>query len=380
MSDAINLKQDVMRLSRIKENVYDGVEVWADDVLIGSAPTGATLNNPYKVVFPWNTNQQGQTIANNIWSRLDGYVYNPYEADGALLDPAAQLGDLVRINGMRSVVGKKEPVMDALYASSIAAPQATEDDTEYDVQNVQQRLKKAVQSVSRAYATISVNVDNIIAEVTDGQGNYTVLNMNAQGVVVKGNSGQVSIKGSQIEAGSLVLTDNTAFTTVVGIASGAATDIYDIANGSYTGGTFINGQGIISPTISSPTITAGTITAATLFSPTIHASDFNIYMDQVSGGGGLNFYGYFDSSNPLFSITDLGTAPASVVLSSPATASQGSVRWHMNKTYVRGGIRLESTLSKDARIILEEGKTYGTLAQRSALSNPEAGQIFFVIS
>lgn len=354
MSDAINLKQSVMKFSRIKENVYDGVEVWADDVLIGSAPTGTTLNNPYKVVFPWNTNQQGQTIANNIWSRLDGYVYNPYEADGALLDPAAQLGDLVRINGMRSVVGKKEPVMDALYASSIAAPQATEDDTEYDVQNVQQRLKKAVQTVSRAYATLQVNVDDIIAEVTDGQGNYTVLNMNAQGVVVKGNSGQVSIKGSQIEAGSLVLTDNLSFTTVSGVANGAASDIDAIVDGTYLGGTFINGRAI--------------------YSPTIYANEFNV-LPQTQGinTGAFNLNGYYSSSAtqayPYFSIEfSNNTSAEGFPVVDVHSYLPAFVTWAFSGTIIQGILRLY------------EGQTYGTLAQRSALSNPKKGQIFFVVS
>lgn len=353
MSDAINLKQDVMRLSRIKENVYDGVEVWADDVLIGSAPTGTTLNNPYKVVFPWNTNQQGQTIANNIWSRLDGYVYNPYEADGALLDPAAQLGDLVKINGMRSVVGKKEPVMDALYASSIAAPQATEDDTEYDVQSIQQRLKKAVQSVSRAYATLQVNVDDIIAEVTDGQGNYTVLNMNAQGVVVKGNSGQVSIKGSQIEAGSLVLTDNITFNSVSSIATSALTAAQQIAAGTYSGGTFINGQ--------------------TIYSPTIYSNEFNVYpRTQGINTGSFNLYGYIDSVGDLdkyFAIEFSGTSQSTGFQIVDVKSYQPTyITWKFSSTLIDGEFRFY------------EGKTYGTLAQRNALSNPRVGQIFFVVS
>lgn len=357
MSDAINLKQSVMKFSRIKENVYDGVEVWADDVLIGSAPTGATLNNPYKVVFPWNTNQQGQTIAENIWSRLDGYVYNPYEADGALLDPAAQLGDLVKIDGVRSVVGKKEPVMDALYASSIAAPQATEDDTEYDVQNVQQRLKKAVQSVSRAYATLSVNVDNIIAEVTDGQGNYTVLNMNSQGVVVKGNSGQVSIKGSQIEAGSLVLTDNITFQNVSATASGAASDIDDLADGNYSGGTFIDGQSI--------------------YSPTIYANEFNVY-PKLDGGqytqdGSYNLHGYYTSLGVInflkISYSRYNPTGPLVGFNSPGGAQ---VFWSFDKTTISGDVSVQS-----GSVVLNSDN-YGTTLP--PVADAKVGQIFFLLA
>ena len=382
-------KLSVRDYTEKKGIVYDGVEVYGgeDDTLIGRYPTTGEISTPLVVSFPWNTNQQGQNIAEAVYHSIEYQTYNPVTVKEAVIDPAVEIGDTILINGKPFLVAKKNDLMDSLFTSDIEAPQEDEFTPEFKLLTSSERLRKSVQTVSKAYATLKVDVDDIVAEVTDGQGNYTVLTMNSQGVVVKGNSGAVTIAGSQIEAGSLVLTNNSSFNGVASTASSAAStasdaasDVYNIANGSYTGGTFINGQGIISPTISSPTITAGTITSSTLYSPTIHSSDFNIYMDQISGGGAFNFFGYFDSTNPLFKITDEGTVPPSVIISSPATESSGSVRYDGTKTYLRGDLALESTYSKEARIILEEGVTYGTLAERNALTNVQTGQIFFVLT
>ena len=361
MSNAINLQQNVMSLKRLRENTYDGAEVWADETLIGSAPAGATLYNPYKVFFPWNNNTQGQTIAETIWDKLDGYEYNPFESDRALLDPAAQLGDIVKINGTRSVLARKAPYMDALFATDIAAPQETEDDTEYEVTNIQQRLRRAVQQVSRASASLKVNVDNIIAEVTDGNGNFTVLTMTSSGIVVKGSSGAVSIKGSQIEAGSLVLTDNITFQRVSSTASGAAstasaaqTLAQAIQNGSATG-TFINGQSIYSPTIYADTFKViPDASSAT-------EGAYELYCRRYSGDyATFRISCYYDNGAPYTRFY---------------SPNGGYANWNITSTLLSGAVQLTSNGQIDTR----SGKLlvhYGSSLPASGTT----GEVFFLIA
>jgi len=365
MSDAIDLKKQVMSLKHSKENVYDGVEVWADDeTVIGSAPSGTLLTNPYIVYFPWNgSGTQGQTIAENIWDGLSGYNYNPYEASGAIIDPAAQLGDIVKIDGMRSVIASKSPFMDSLFATDIGAPEENEEDTEYQIETVTSRLKNAIRRANGAYASLKVNVDDIIAEVTDGNGNFTALVMDANGIVITGKDGAVSVKGSQIQAGSLVLTDNITFNGVASNAANAQTIAQQIVAGTYTGGTFIDGQTIHSPTLSGQNL----LLNIGADYPTTHVV------------GALTVRTNLGTNYDIFKIT----TPSSGY---PIALIQGAAgcQWDLSTAFLQRMIfEDEAAFNADtylnSAIILSEGDNYGTQTQRDNL-NPVEGQLFFLLS
>lgn len=70
-------------------------------------------------------------IGSTIYSQVAGYVYRPFYANNALLDPAAQLGDYVYLEGQEYVLCEISTDYDALCAAAIAAPQDKEIDHEY---------------------------------------------------------------------------------------------------------------------------------------------------------------------------------------------------------------------------------------------------------
>ena len=72
-----------------------------------------------------------QKIANDLLAQLEGYAYQPVQAEDALIDPAAELGDGVTVSGVYTVLAQKDTIWDALSAASIGAPGNAEMESEY---------------------------------------------------------------------------------------------------------------------------------------------------------------------------------------------------------------------------------------------------------
>ena len=88
MSDVINVRKSLSSLEKQDTfNGYSKVVVVVSDEMEYSAGTdsGRTLT----LDCPWGT----QKMAEDILSRIQGFQYQPYTADGAHIDPAAEIGD-----------------------------------------------------------------------------------------------------------------------------------------------------------------------------------------------------------------------------------------------------------------------------------------------
>lgn len=87
-----------------------------------------------------------QKIANDLLAQLEGYAYQPVQAEDALIDPAAELGDGVTVSGVYTVLAQKDTIWDALSAASIGAPGNAEMESEYpfvSAQDVEYRYQLA---------------------------------------------------------------------------------------------------------------------------------------------------------------------------------------------------------------------------------------------
>jgi len=97
-----------------------------------------------------------------------------------------------------------------------------------------------------------------------------------------------------------------------------------IANGTYSGGTFINGT--------------------ELYSPKIYATQFNVNPESTSARtGGFNIYGYYGSTlRKVFSINyNLGDAP---YITFSAGTFGAYVDWDIEMTEVSGDMRFGGTV------------------------------------
>lgn len=104
---------------------YSGVEIVVDENT--SYFAGSVNGRVITIQNPWGTQAQ----ADNILAAIQGFQYQPYTADGALLDPAAEIGDGVSLNGMYSGLYKISRNYSSLMATNISAPQDEEIDHEY---------------------------------------------------------------------------------------------------------------------------------------------------------------------------------------------------------------------------------------------------------
>lgn len=135
---------------------YTKVVINIDDDTYVEAGDG---DNILELSCPWATAQ----MATDILESIKNYSYQPYDTDWAKLDPAAELGDGVTINGVFSGIFTKETTFSTLMSARIAAPQDNAVDHEYPYKS--QTDRKVTRQFSETRASLRVNADNIAAEV-----------------------------------------------------------------------------------------------------------------------------------------------------------------------------------------------------------------------
>lgn len=129
---------------------FSRVTMWYDDenAFTAGDDTGRTLEVDCPIA--------SQAIAEKVLAAIRGYAYQPYEAAGAILDPAAELGDGVSANGVYSVLASCTTIFDALMVSDIAAPADEEIDHEMPYETQVQRTLKRKLTLGKMYNNISI--------------------------------------------------------------------------------------------------------------------------------------------------------------------------------------------------------------------------------
>ena len=106
-----------------------------------------------------------QAMADNILDEIRGYQYQPLDAESALLNPAAEMGDGVTVNGIYTGVFERETQFGRLMASEIQAPTDEEIAHEYftDTASSDRAFTRFVKSTK---ASLSLTATEIAAEVS----------------------------------------------------------------------------------------------------------------------------------------------------------------------------------------------------------------------
>ncbi len=206
MTDLVNIMRNAEAVKEAPpQPAYTGVRIYVgkdqdgDDLYyFRGDETGSVLEfeNPYG----------DGGMANSVLSAISGYSYKPMQADGALLDPAAELGDGISINGVYSVLAKNDISFGNLLVSDIAAPSDGELGHEYPYVSKQRR--ETQREINKASTSLSIQLGEIKGQVTDDNGNYTVMTLKSDGLYVGGNS--ATLNGSNITNGSISGTKITA--------------------------------------------------------------------------------------------------------------------------------------------------------------------------
>lgn len=124
---------------------YTGVILWYDDE--NAYRAGDDSGRVLEAECPWAT----QEMADNMLSAISGYVYRPYSATGAILDPAAELGDAVVVGGVCSILAAIDTTFDAMCAADISAPADEEVDHEYPYLTATQRALNRKVTLGKSY-------------------------------------------------------------------------------------------------------------------------------------------------------------------------------------------------------------------------------------
>ena len=200
--------QPITRVELLDEN--------GDVVAVSGLDTGRTLT----ALQPDGTD----AMAAAILAKVSGYVHRGYEGRRALLDPAAELGDAVTVDGCYVPLIALDTTFDALLSPDISSPDADEIDDEYPYKSPTQRQIERNMAVTRSLITKTSEAITLRVDGLDSK--YTALQVTVDGVTVKDASGTTLIKGSSIETSTLkVSSANITGTLVVGqLPSGVAMD------------------------------------------------------------------------------------------------------------------------------------------------------------
>lgn len=280
MSDSVNLSNNATALDTAPEFApFTGVKIWCDDehVFFAGDESGRVL----EAELPWAT----QEIADNVLASITGFVYQPFAAQNALLDPAAEFGDSVSVGGVSSVLASIDTNFNALCASNISAPADNEIDHEYHYTTPEKRLERRV---SKMTSELRVMSDSITGLVEDVEGNRAEFEQTAEGFSqrITDAEGNISIIEHTLEHG--VVFENSLADGTTTINGGCiTTGTIDADKVSIENLTVENGD-ITSLDVGKLTVNGAAISASNPWNNAYHT---DVYVSQrVASGSGGNLY------------------------------------------------------------------------------------------
>lgn len=240
---------------------YTKVRINVDDESFYEAGIG---DNVLELECPWGSQQ----MANDILESIGEFVYRPYDTDWAKLDPAAELGDGVTINGLYSGIYVTKTNFSTLMAARISAPQENAVDHEYpyksptdrktarqfaetraslrvNAASIQAEVAARTKGESEMRAALELHAQEIAARVTQTGGNSASFgwSLTADGFVLE-SSGQevfkatkdgVDITGKITATSGFIGGKNKGFTITENAIYNALSSLYGTVNGVYIG-------------------------------------------------------------------------------------------------------------------------------------------------
>lgn len=207
-----------------------------------SAPKGSPVSKVVLVVDDSNYFEAGtgdvvlevtcpygsQEMANNILSALSGYSYQPALAGDALLDPAAEFGDALTVNGLYTTIASMDITFDGLMTSDVGAPGEQEIENEYPYESQQtaeinRRLADTRALISKTSEEILLQVEGISEELS---GQIASISTKLDSITLTVSNGSTS-STIQLKAGSTVISSQeiemSGLVTFTGLANGTTT-------------------------------------------------------------------------------------------------------------------------------------------------------------
>lgn len=158
MSDRVNLLRRVDSLNKSPE--FNGITKLICNI---DDETQMTVGDDTGYALEFENPMMTQSTLTAMLNKIRGYQYQPYTADGALLDPAAEMGDAVSIRDLYGGIFTRSRSFGRLMKADISAPADEEIDHEYKFETKQER--KVKRQFGDVRATLLVQAGQISAEV-----------------------------------------------------------------------------------------------------------------------------------------------------------------------------------------------------------------------
>ena len=207
------MSTDRIFLARASRNIEESPEyqpISGVRVIVGEDSRGRTImfeagsssGRVIEVQNPWGT----QEIANNLYDTIKGYVYKPFRADGAILDPAAEIGDAISVGDVYSVLADIETTFSPLMTANISAPNDRDIDHEYPYESPENReLVRSLAETKTALIVQEGKISTIVSEIGSKDDEGSIINrlstveQTADGIRTKVQEDITTISGQKIQ-------------------------------------------------------------------------------------------------------------------------------------------------------------------------------------
>lgn len=144
--------------------IYVGTDEDGNDIVYEA---GDTTGRVLEIQNDFGT----QEMANNILSDIRGYQYQPMSATAALLNPAAEMGDGVSVNGVYTGIYERQTTFGRLMSSDIKAPTDDEIAHEYSTESAttDRAFSRFVHSTRAALALTSTEIAAEVERATSAE-------------------------------------------------------------------------------------------------------------------------------------------------------------------------------------------------------------------
>ena len=254
---------------------------------------GTSTGYVYEITCPFAT----QAAANALLTRMQGFVYRPWSAESAILDPAAELGDTISVDSFLSGLYSCELNFNSICASTVAAPQDEALDHEYPYETTQDR--KYTRKINTMESELSIQANAIAARVTKTGGDSSSFGwyLDSDKFQLLSNGSEVMLVNSSglVIRGQIVATSGTIGGCVIenGVLKINAANITSINASNITAGTLsvdrLSASSITGSKIASETIGSGNMADSAAINRVIGSqavsygkTSFQSTLDQVS--------------------------------------------------------------------------------------------------
>lgn len=313
--------------------------------------TGRTL----EIDNPFGTQQ----MAEDILASLIGYQYQPYYAYGALLDPAAEIGDAVNMRGAYGGIYTRERTFGRLMKADVSAPHDEEINHEYQYESPEQR--EFTRAIGEVKASLIIANDNIEAKVSqespEGQTSFSwrllsdshkwyangseVMSVSASGLKVTGE-----VQAASGKIGNFNISATAIWNNLSEFGGTQSSGVYVGTNGIQLGQNFkVDTMG--NATLNSLTANNATINGTLMVGGSaITAANLRLGATRANGG-----YSTWNGTS-----TAWGNATANGTSSYPAYFTCGRLNVRTRISYVGNDLGVQSITYKDGNGVTRTAK------------------------